>query len=360
MEFKIIDFGVTWGHMRSFELAVLFAFTCLGMSEIKSSAIPRVGDRFLFHQETITTGTASFQDEPLEPLSQDFEVWGQALVSEIDGGHEVTLRFTFDRFVLRVSIGDQGSCELEVLPGKVILDGTAVYDRERNPDLPVGLLDLLINEEIGVKLDPQSSDTQIRQFRRNRSQRSYLDLLSVVRGSLIPAPPLGIEVEQSWVVVRPMEWLGGNIVLPATETYRYNQQPSETNPVRILQRTVEAHQRKPIGTPIRMGLLATENLRFDALGPNLTAPPPEMKILDFDYDAKEILEFDTVWGFTRKVGSISEIRMTAEVPPPDGIEMKKKELVLHRRTLLTVEKATDSEMTGEERELLLGNAAEPN
>ena len=175
----------------------------------------------------------------------------------------------------------------------------------------------------------------------------------MVRSTLIPPPPEGVEVGDAWVVVRPMESLGGDFLLPATNTFRYNEASGPDHPVRVLQEQVVSHLERPRQIPIRMGILTTENLRFDALGPNLIAPPPNMILTQFDYESKGVLQFNTDWGFAQQVGTIAEIHLKSKVPPPDGIELRKKSLRLRRKTLITIEKAPEIPLTQEEKALWL-------
>ncbi|MCA9435720.1 MAG: hypothetical protein KC978_08045 [Candidatus Omnitrophica bacterium] len=340
--------------MRFLPTLLFFLVTQSSQSQPMASGFPEVGANFKLHQECVTTGTGTIGESDPFDLRQSLNIYGDALILESTPGVGSEVRFSFDRMTLEVDIPGEGSSLLEILPGKVIIDGTAVYDRERDPDIPVGLLDLVINEDIEVVLNDHLDQTEIRQFRKNRTERSFFNLLSVVRETLVPIPPDQVNPGEVWVVRRPLSALGGDFVLPATETFQFNEEATPQNPLRTLQKTVVASLEEPKTVAIRMGMTATPNLVFDALGPNITAPPPPMKIARFDYDSKGVLEFNTDWGFPQRVGSISNIVMESEVPPPDGIEMKRKMLVLVRQTLTTLERVEPIPLSEDQEELFLG------
>lgn len=341
--------------MRRLRFLFLLAFTGFGCLESAGQEIPAVGDRFEIHFEMIASGTALFEGAPAEPIEQRMEVFASALVRKSDPDRGVELRYSFDRAIFESAAAGGSSSRLEILPGRVLIDGATVYDRERDPDVPVGLLDLLINEEMVVRLSPAFEIEEIREFRRNRSRRSFLDLKAVVLESLAPHPPAGVEVGQSWALLRPMEALGGDLTLPATETFRYNEPAAPDRPIRTLQKTIEARLEKPISLPIRLGMLAVGNLSYDALGPNLIAPPPPMKVVDFRLDSRGVIEFDVGWGFTRTSGSMANLHLECEIPPPDGTAMRKKTLQFARQTLVNIQKSPDLMLTEEERALLFGD-----
>lgn len=80
-----------------------------------------------------------------------------------------------------------------------------------------------------------------------------------------------------------------------------------------------------------------------------------MKVTDFRLDSRGVIEFDVGWGFTRTSGSMAEVSLECEVPPPDGTAMRKKTLQFARQTLVNIQKSPDLMLTEEERALLFGD-----
>ena len=340
----------------SFLTAVLLSVAvCAESPPTDRPALPSHGDRFEIHQEVLTEGTFTIREGTPQPIQQKVSLDFAALaIRNASTGEFLSLEYTFDSLVVETGIGSSRST-LAVTPSRAVLDGTALFDRSADSDTPASILTHLLNETFRLVVDEERNLRHVRRSLENRFAFSLYDLSVPVRETWVNLPPSSAEVGFTWQEMRPLEMLSGGVSIPATRTHELVSIPATAGePVRI-HTVVRAALTDPIGIPSRLGTHLPENLRVDALGPDLQKPPPPTRILSFVAEGTHEAQYRQDWGFLSGKTATSRVIATMEVPESDGQIRYRKELSFQRVSRIEVRKVPLPEMDEDARFILLGH-----
>jgi hypothetical protein len=153
---------------------------------------------------------------------------------------------------------------------------------------------------------------------------------------------------------RPIRVLSDRIVLPASQTYVLKALPSSHGQPALMEfgRLLQSTQTRKY--PIQVGKSGAPNLQFDALGPDIYSPPPDLRIESFAIESSGQVEYSMEWCFISKKESRDKIHLALKIPQPDGLQTYPKSLSLNRITRTTVTRTPLPPISAEAKEILLG------
>ncbi len=316
---------------------------------------PMAGDQFQIHQDIVCSGTYSLSGFPSGRFHQEVGTDFAATVhdcTEPPGSWRANYRF--DRFRIHSRIEGVTETAVEIEPGKLVIDGTTVYDRNLRPDESVPILCHLLLEDLSATF---SAGGEVLRFEERKAMRNafpFLELTQALRETWIRLPDRPLTVGVEWLEDRPARVLSDRIVVPASQTYTVKAAPLSPEEPVILEFHRAIDSRRPRRFPIPLGFGTPMNLRYNAIGPDLLAPPAELLILSLSISSKGNLEYRRDWQYLSRKETHDWIGITMEVPRPDGTEVLTKKLLFDRVIRTTVKRLPRSTISPEAGLILFG------
>lgn len=340
---------------RLWVILLLSAFTPFGLIQPGIAQIPEPGTRFLVHQEIVSDGTFELGANKSR-FHQDYTV-DFAVLALANATPANTWRADYRLDSIRVSNSIDGASPsvFEAWPDKLVLDGTAVYDRKVDGDMPTPILCQLLLENFGATIADTGEVLRFDERKMTRGSFPFLDLSQSIRDTWMRRPPTPVQVGLSWIEDRSIRILSDRIVLPASQTFVAESIPTEaTGPVILnLRQTFESS--RPRRFPIPVGFGVPPNLKFDAIGPDIETPPPDMRIESVAFSVKGKVAYNFFWGFLESKETEEWIAVSMKVPQPDGLQLDLKNIMMDRRTKMTVRRLPTPSLDEDARGILLGS-----
>ncbi|MCG3195993.1 MAG: hypothetical protein GHCLOJNM_00464 [bacterium] len=316
---------------------------------------PVAGDQFQIHQDIVCSGTYSLSGFPSGRFHQEVGIDFAATVHdspEPPGSWRANYRF--DRFRILSRIEGATETYVEIEPGRLVIDGTTVYDRNLRPDESVPILCHLLLEDLSATFSARGEVLRFEERKSMRNNFPFLELTQALRETWIELPERPLAPGLQWREDRPARILSDRIVVPASQTYSVQAVPEGDDQPAVLAFERAIDSRRPRRFPIPIGSSTPLSLRYNAIGPDLLAPPQELLILSLSISSKGNLEYRRDWKYMSHKETRDWIGVTMEVPRPDGTEVLTKKLLFDRVIRTTVERRTGSELSEEARGILFG------
>lgn len=195
------------------------------------------------------------------------------------------------------------------------------------------------------------------QRREYREKHALLDLAEPIRSLWIEGLVDSWKVGDTWSGSEPLRALADLFLVPASSTYTVLAIPDKPDGALILSRRLSTSSQARVSIPPRIGYAVPDNLRVDALGPNLFALPPSARFENWIVDSTETIRYRPDWRLPEEKKGNATISFEASLPRVDGPRRYGRSCKLSRNWSITVRPTRDIELGTDARYLLLGGRA---
>lgn len=314
------------------------------------------GDQLVCHQDWVIDGTFTFGSQASQPFHQriGFDLTAMVIRS-VTPSNAWEASYRYDHVRIESQVGDASPVLLAIWPSRLVIGNQLAYDGRDNPDEPPPVLCNLLLEDFRAIISPQGEVLRFEEDSRNRGMFPFLDLSQPLYETWMHRPPSPATVGKKWAEDRPFRLFANRITIPASQTYEVKQAPSGPTQMTILalERTIKNTPIRQI--PVPMGSMVAPSLRFDALGPDVNALPPDTRILSFTASTQGTVEYQMERGFLSRKETHDWVSVEMEVPQPDGLERVRKTLLFDRKIAIGVTCHPCGNLSEEARMILLGN-----
>jgi hypothetical protein len=344
--------------LAGFRLSILAANLLLGVHSLPPSWAetphPLPGEEFQIHQETVVDGTYTL-GHMKGRMHQVFEAEFSALIlPNATPADSWRVDYRYDHLRFESRINDSSGTSVELWPDRMVIGSETIHDRELHPDTPTPILCEILLAPLSAVFGPGSAGLRFEERKSLEASFPFLDLVQPVRETWMRYPPEPLKVGMNWSEDRTIRVFGDRVILPASQTYTLESLPPAPDQPLVLSIKSALQSSKVRRYPIPIGFGALPLLRFDALGPDLNAPPPDIRIKTFAISSKGEVEYRLDWHFLSRKETHDWISIVMEVPRPDGLEMDPKELRLDRVTKTTVIHRPPPPISEEARSIWIG------
>jgi hypothetical protein len=318
-------------------------------------AVPIPGDQFVVHFEQVSSGTYTFEAIPQgkfrTALSADFTALVIRSITQTNGWQA---SYRYDHLRIENQVEGASPALLEIWPTRMSINGVISYDTRNHPDAPPPLLVQILNGDFRAMFANQGDLLRIDECEKYHEIFPFMDFSQPFHETWMHRPPEPLQVGMKWIEDRPFRLWASRLTIPASQTYEVTALPQATNrPVSIsFSRSLQVM--RPRRIPIPVGNQIPPMLRFDALGPDIDALPPDLTIASLSLNSKGTVEYRLDRGFLASKQIQDQIDIQMEVPLPDGQETRKKGLRMDRATNLSVTLIPAGKFSEEARHILFG------
>jgi len=318
-------------------------------------AVPIPGDQFVVHYEQVSSGTFTLEGTPpgkfRTSMTSDFTA---LVVRNVTQTHGWEASYRYDYLRIESQVDEASPTLLEIWPSRMSVDGTITYDTRLHPDVPPPMLVQVLLGDFRVRVGNQGDLLRIDESEKYHDYYPFLDLTQPFRDTWMHRPPEPLQIGMKWAEDRPFHLWANRLTIPASQTYEVKALPPVRNsPVSLsLFRTLQINLPRRI--PIPVGSQALPVLRFDALGSDIQAPPPDLTISFLSLTTQGIVGYRLDRGFLESKQTRDRIDVQMAVPLPDGQEMLDKRMRVDRTTNITVTYYPAGKFSEEARLILFG------
>ncbi len=336
-------------------LFILSLLPALAVDAQVVHAVPIPGDQFVIHYEQVSSGTYTIEGASdgrfHTTLTGDFTA---LVVRSVTQTHGWEASYRYDYLRIESQVDEATPTLLEVWPARMSIDRKDVYNARLHPDTPPPLLVQVLIGGFRARVGNQGDLIRIEECEKYHELLPFLDLTQPFHDTWMHRPPEPLSVGKKWLEDRPFRLWPGRLTIPASQTYEVKTMPTGPNRTVSLSLSRTLQTTHPWRIPIPLGGQVLPVLRFDALGPDINAPPPDLKITSLTANTNGTMEYRLDRGFLTSKRTREGIRIQMEVPPVDGTMMTRKRLWMDRATSITVTYHPAEKFSEEARLILFG------
>lgn len=344
-----------WIDSRMGFLGNLVAISLLFFGSVSLALPPLPGDQLVCHQDWVIDGTFTFDRQGPQPFHQRMGIDLTAMViRSITPSNAWEASYRYDNVRIESQVGEATPVLLAIWPNRLEIGNQLAYDGRNNPDEPPPMLCNLLLEDFRAIISPQGEVLRFQEEYRNRGMFPFLDLSQPLYETWMHHPPSPANVGLKWAEDRPFRLFANRITIPASQTYEVTQGVSGPNQTLALS-LERAIRNTPIRQiPVPVGSQVAPSLRYDALGPDVNALPPDVRIMSLAASTQGTVEYRMDRGYISRKETHDWISMEMEVPQPDGLKRVRKTLLFDRKISVGVTFHPYTGLSDEARLILLG------